>query len=222
MTALPDDLDDLATPDDYDPDNPQPAPPIAGGVTAEDREANRHLRAIAALRHELDRVDTIYGHELDRLRARLEERRSVILRRIAWHEAPLIGLHAARLAVDPKGARSIELPHGTLRSRTPSKPSVHVVDDAAFVAWAEDNMAELVRRTPKPALDAVKRAVGDARLVVTLPEDEDAEGAVVASSTGERVPGMVARRPVTSYTVVVDEDAQAFDLIELLRVDGAS
>lgn len=165
-------------------------------------EANRHLRHIARLRHQLATLDAVYKAELDRLEDRHEHRRGIILRQIAWHEAPVIGLHAALLAADPR-RKSIELPHGVLKSRTATAPAFVMRDPEAFVEWAEDHAAELVRTKKVPAVDAIKKADS---LAVTFPAD-DAPGLVVFTETGERVPGIEAMRPSTSYTVATTEEA---------------
>lgn len=185
-------------------DDEPPAPVIdpASEVKAL-TEANSHLRHIARLRRQLATLDAVYRAELDRLEDRHEHRRGIILRQIAWHEAPCIGLHAALLASDPR-RKTVELPHGVLRSRTPSKPTYVMRDPDAFVAWAEDHAAELVRTKKVPAFDAIKKAD---HLAVMFPADDDAPGLVVFTETGEHVPGIEAMRPATAYTVATEDES---------------
>lgn len=187
---------DVETPDDA-------APPIdEPDEIAQLARCDWHLRRLARIRHDIAVVDAVYKAEIDRLQIRHETRRARLLGAAAWHEAPLMSYMAMRRETD--GIKSLELPHGTLKSRTPSKHSITIVDEDVFIGWANDHMAELVRTVEKP--DA--RAIGKAGFVATFPTEDDVDGAVVVPDTGERVPGAIARRAVTTYSVVTEDEAQ--------------
>lgn len=192
--------------DDIDPDE-RPADPLDGPEADALIAADRHARNIARLRRDATTLRAQYLAEQDRIEDWYDRRRSIIDRQIAWHEAPLLSLHARLLAEDRR-RKTIHMPHGTLKSVTPSKPKVTVVNPDAFVAWAAADHPTLVHTTSRPDLGELRAAVKVSELVpMFLGDDPDDDGVLVLVDTGETVPGTVATRPVTSYSVLTDDDA---------------
>lgn len=199
---------DQADIDLLDQTNPEEDIPDLSGPEAEALiNAGWHLRHIAALRHERRIVDDVYRAEFERINNIYHDRLKVLNDRIAWHTQPLVQLHARLLAANPK-RKTIVLPHGTLKSTTPSDkaaPRIEIVDEEAAIAWATEADKELLTRTKVTvAIGNLKKrlAIGSA-----LIDDLDTYTAFDTVS-GEIVPGVVAFKPVTTYTIdAVDIDA---------------
>ena len=161
---------------------PPPEPTIADL----DR-AGRALRRLAYLDSRMAEIDAVYEQRLAELdawregeRRRDEHVRSFLLGRLRQ-------FHEARLAEDPK-AKTIRLPEGDLKSRA-GQPR-WAIDDAAFIAWANGHMDELLRRDPKVDRTAVKQAF----------RDRVTEDGRVFDDAGEVVPGVVVLPAETGYS----------------------
>lgn len=142
---------DVETPDD---DEAEPINDLGA--------ANWHLRKIGDAIRQRNELAAVYDAEMERLRLRWMTRLARIEAVIAWHEAPLRSYAAMRLAAD--GMKTLELPHGTIRSRTPSKPTVTVEDYQAVMAWGRDVLPDVVEtfeRVNKRALNAYVMASGE-------------------------------------------------------------
>lgn len=160
-------------------------------------QATRHLWHIRQLRGEYNRIADVYDRELARINERRDIRLQGLAAEIEWWEAPLRQLHARLLEANPK-RKSVHLPYGELRSRTPTKPVYRVTDIDQFIVWAEGHAAELVTR--KTWVDVDRR-----RISATLTATES--GTAVHPETGEVVPGVTAQLPTTSYWVTtIDGD----------------
>jgi phage host-nuclease inhibitor protein Gam len=167
---------DTETPDDG------PAPDITepDHVKALGR-CDWHLRRIGRLTRERDTLDAVYKAELERLQLRHENRRTILEAAIAWHEAPLISYAAMRREMD--GTKTLELPHGVIRSRTTKALSIRVDDTDAVIAWAGDSLPDVVLY--RPHVD--KRAL-----------------TVYVMASGEVPPGVTLVPPTTTYTVTAE------------------
>lgn len=158
---------DVLTPDgEYEP--AEPLDKGDGEVQALSR-ADWHLRRIGRLSRERDTLDAVYKAELERLQLRHENRRTILEAAIAWHEAPLKSYARMRLELD--NVKTLELPHGTIRSRTTTRPTVIVDDYSAVLAWAGDVLPDVVQQIPridKRALSAYVHASGELPPGVTL------------------------------------------------------
>lgn len=128
MTDL---LDSLA---DAEPDYDEPAPDLDGGTAYALMTADRHLRHIARIEALIGEAAAIYQDQLDRINEWHERQTQRLQRQREWHLLPLRALHAAILGDDPR-RKTIELPNGTLKSRTYSTPKLAIVDDVAVMEW---------------------------------------------------------------------------------------
>lgn len=189
-------------PGPQDEDAPEPADTIdlSNEATAL-LEANGHLRAIARIRRERAIHETVFRAEIERITAVYRRKADQLKAQEAWHTTPVEQLHAALLARDDR-RRTVVLPHGTLKSRSAKKHRFDVVDDEAFIAWAEDNAADLLRRTPKPDMSAIASSDD----VTTVP-CTDGGLLVLAAATGEVIPGLVAYMPATTFSIITEVDA---------------
>lgn len=134
-------------------------------VDALDR-ANWHLREIARIRREKAQLTASFDAEIRRIKIRLDARTAILDREEAWHLRPVIGLHRALRAADPKRT-SITLACGTLKSkgqqpkwlygheRTPEEIATEYSEQRlpvepwadeteTFIAWAREHHPELI------------------------------------------------------------------------------
>lgn len=177
-----DDLDvALHGPDpDYDV---EPTPP-------EDEESIvRALGRLARIRRRVEQDRTLAEAQIAHTRGWLDERLATHDRAARWHEEMLARYHAARLDRDPR-AKTLRYPTGTLRARK-AGGGVTVTDEAAFLAWAPD---DLVRVTRRPALSAIRKA--------TVPGPDG----VAVTADGEPVPGVVLDPERVSFTAATGDD----------------
>lgn len=113
----------------------------------------------------------------------------------------------ARLEADPKAAKTVSLPSGTVAVRKGTS-SVEVDDAEAFIAWADANgYPQLVRRpepvTPAPSVD--KRAVKAA--LASLPD----VGGLYDPATGDTAPGVRMVRHDDTLQVHLDLEDSNLD-----------
>lgn len=147
--------------------------------------ADRTLRKLARFDAEMADIEALYQQRLEELKLWVEGERKRDARRREFFEACLAVFHQARLAADPR-AKTLRLPSGEHRSYG-GQPAWTYTDEAAFVAWAEKNRPDLLRKDPKPNRDAVKKAfhVKDGQAVT----DE-----------GEVVPGLLVEDAERTFT----------------------
>jgi phage host-nuclease inhibitor protein Gam len=98
------------------------------------------------------------------------------------------------------GRKTIDLPHGKIKSRA-AQPKYLFTDPAAFIAWAkETGHPDLVRVKEEPDLTAVKA-------VLQVPQmDEGRESAaafIVDPASGEVAPGVEVELRGATYAVEV-------------------
>lgn len=156
-----------------------------------EEDADRLLRHLARVRREADAVTEVHNAELERIKARRDDRLAVLGAREDWLLESLSSYHAARLRED-KTAKTLHLPCGTLKARK-AQPVWEYEDEEAFISWAKANeLDDLVRTKLEPEKQLVKQRLG-------LPALEPGDSAApVLPDTGEAVPGLsVTARPPT-------------------------
>lgn len=147
-------------------------------------DVDRTIRALLWRRRKIEQAEMMAQATIDRARDYLETQR----RRFdtSWLEDKLRAYHEARLAEDPK-AKTLAFPAGTLSARK-GQPE-WVIDDDAFLSWAQDYATDLVRVKHEVDRSAVKR---------TLTPDERG---VVVDGSGEIVPGVHVEPARVSFKV---------------------
>lgn len=181
--------------------DPTPAP------ESEDRErfrvyddsaASWAMRKLKAIREKQAEVIKIAEAE----RARIEMWASEAVAALEPDEAYFTGLllDYARRQRAEQGRKTIDLPHGKVKSRS-AQPKFTFTDPAAFIAWAkESGRADLVRVKEEPDLTAVKAAL-------KVPDAEGRETAAAVAidpASGEVAPGVAVELREATYTVEVD------------------
>ena len=165
-----------------------------------DERTNWHLRLYGYWTNRRERTAASYAHEINRLHDRRELALNRIDRRIAWHRDPLVTLHAAVLARNPK-LKTVELPAGTLKARTTTTAKVHIGDADVLLAWAEVSAPGLVGYgKPRVFAAELNRAV---HVVVC----DDGSTVVCLASTGELVPGVTVT-PAGTTTFAIDTEGE--------------
>lgn len=183
------DLSDLLSgPDpDFDAD---PTPP--GDVDT----VNAWLYRLSRLDAEQAEDQALAAAQIERIGAWLEERTLTRQPRRAWLARALADYHRAVLRDNPRQA-TVSLPCGDLVSRRGTE--YEVTDEAALIAWAQENAPELAPAPPAPEPKLSRQALR--KLPTTLPSKptEGDHGLAVAPS-GEPVPGVVVTA-TRSFTV---------------------
>lgn len=116
---------------------------------------------------------------------------------IAEIERQLGGWVAARIALDPRGPKSVSLPSGTISS-TKGSLSVDVFDEELFLKWATQNNPDLIAipappppPPPRPDKAEIKAlATANAAAVAELEEPGDHFVVVGEGEEREVVPGV--------------------------------
>lgn len=135
--------------------------------------ANWHLRCISRVRAERDALNAHFEAEMSRLQMRLDSRLLVLAKQESWHTRPVVGLHRALRAADPKRT-SITLACGTLRSKA-QQPEWEYPDELAFLAWADTHHPELVApqevsmKVPSVSIGAVRDALEKVKVLDGIP-----------------------------------------------------
>ena len=181
------DLDPIQTESDIDYDTPAEMPD--GQAEALER-ASWHLRMASQLTAERDQIAGVYKAELERLAIRLGHRSRILNDQIAWHERPVEALHRALLADSPK-RKTIELPYGTSKMRTPKTARLEIVDRPKLLSWAEDSHPDILGRTIN---------VTGVKTVAMVTDDLQ-----VLTEHGEVIPGVEAVLDDPSWSVNYDE-----------------
>lgn len=193
MTTLDEDLDYTVEPETPSIDN--------GGIAMALDRANWHLRKLGELHARRHETSTLFDAELDRITARRDEELAKHDRAIEWHARPLRELHAAILAEDPT-RKSLVLPHGTLKSRTPKSPRLIIDNQPALVQFVYDLGGSAVDEL-LPRRDTVR--VSDLSKIAQPVPTADG-GYLVLVSGGELVPGVRAERGDTTYSIDLGEE----------------
>jgi hypothetical protein len=180
-----------------EPEPDEPAEPIRGDDLEVRAKADRHLRAIIRLEDDFALERAVFDTEILRLTDRLEYLAARNAKKIAWHEEPLRQLHAAILAEDPT-RKTIDLPHGTLRSRTPATPRYVIDRRDDFTEWALTNTPDVL--TPTWKIDA-RTIQNDPRFTPTRLELDAGEDVPIVNADGEVVPGIKYMLDPPTYTV---------------------
>ena len=149
--------------DDLDLLDPGPDAPVV-------EQMEHHLFRLAGLRGRIAEAEA----ERDRMVARYDTWFQRVTKpladQIAWREALVRSMMEARLDSDPKAAKSLRLPSGTVASRKGSVV-VEVDDESAFVEWAlKESKLDLLRvpgppPPPKPSKDSIKTALTDGEVL---------------------------------------------------------
>jgi Bacteriophage Mu Gam like protein len=160
-------------------------------------KADWHLRAIIRAEDNFARDRAVFDAEILRLTDRLEYLEVRTAKLIEWHETPLRQLHAALLAEDPT-RKTIELPHGTLRSRTPATPRYIIESRDRFVEWALVNAPDVLTATWKVDSATIRN---DPRFIPTRFELEPDERVQLVTVDGEVVPGVKFVLDPPTFTV---------------------
>lgn len=167
--------------------------------------AARRIRRIRKIETERALLEQAYTNEINLLERRRDEQLAKLDARIEWVAAPLRQFHAAVLRMDPD-RKTIVVPGGSLRSRTPKKPKVFITNEGEFVEWAQTNAPDLVKTVYKA--DRPKIAVDR----FAHPALEPGVEVPVVAETGEQVPGVKMVLPVASFDVVTEADELVGDL----------
>ncbi|HKO85629.1 MAG TPA: hypothetical protein VJ140_13975 [Actinomycetota bacterium] len=163
--------------------------------------ANAILRRLGRRERELAMVEEIYRAELERLEAWAEGRRCDIGQASAKDAAWLTNWHRAQLGEHRTGPLTINLPAGRLRA-TANRAQVRIDDEAAFLAWAEENAPDLVRRPePKPVQPAPDRAALLKKVTALKIPKTTAAGTIF-----DLVPGVVAVAQGDRFVAEPDQD----------------
>lgn len=225
--------------DDMEPDyDAEPVDLDPAEAAAFDR-ANWHLRSIAKLRAQREALVANFQAEVARLQIRANDRVARLDREIAWHEQPLMNLHAAIRSADDTRA-TITLACGTLRSKR-GQATWEYPDEEAFILWAREHYPELLvpRQLVITAPDDVELLADLVeKITALLPDDVspdavrlspstvakaevkrvlrrmDAKGkrvlvAGIDPATGEAPPGLTVTEGRVEYTVDTDTDELA-------------
>lgn len=167
--------------------------------------AARRLRRIYRLEVQRQQLDQTYANEIALLERRRDQHLARFDARVEWLAEPLRQFHRAVLRMDPE-RKTIAIPGGTLRSRTPKKPKVYVVNEGEFVQWAKTNAPDLIKtidRVDRPKLAVDRFAHAHLEPGVAVP---------VVAETGELVPGVEMVLPAATFDVVTDDDVSGGDL----------
>lgn len=162
-------------------------------ITTEDL-ADWALRKIARLRAEKQAKRELAQREIGRIQDWLDRELARLDRDEQFFVNALTDYHRSVLAVNPR-AKTISLPHGTVKARV-AGASPALVDEAAALAWAENARPEVVK---------VKKSLDWAGLKKLLAVDPD-EIHCVDPTTGEVVPGVTVKPETITFTVTTDTE----------------
>jgi phage host-nuclease inhibitor protein Gam len=155
--------------------------------------AERHLAIMAKAQRELDQVCDVYDASRHQLDARKALAAAPYLSRIAWRARQIANIQHALLDLTPH-TKTWTLPSGTLHARVPTEPRIEIIDREAFLAWAEDNAAELIRTKLEPDKHALNKFVR-----VT--------DYGVCDANGSLIPGVTSIPPEPSFRAEIAEPA---------------
>jgi thioester reductase-like protein len=148
-----------------------------------------HIRQVARYDQRLNELEATFEAEIARLRARLDMLAGPLRRAVAWHEAPIRSWHEALMTQDAS-RKTVHMPHGSSKMRTPTRPRIFLDDEAAVTDWAREHHPELLRG---PNVTALRDALD-------IASTEDGYRAV-DPKTGEFVPGLSAQVPMPTWSL---------------------
>lgn len=163
-------------------------------------DASKRLFSLRRARAEKVRVQGVADDRRAQIKAWEVAEVERVDKRITWLETALRLYHQMELARDPKGAKTINLPDGELKS-TATQPSWEYTDPAAFLAWCLENRPDLVRQPDPPPPEIDKQAV-KAALVVQPPDPKAAPILGVDPKTQEVPPGLTVLPAGRNYKAV--------------------
>ena len=147
------------------------------------------MRKIAAVERARDEARRAGDAEIYRIQAWLQDEELRANQARGYLDYLLEQYHRSQLAENPK-AKTIKLPHGTLKIRA-QQPQLNR-DDDAIRTWALDNMPEvLIDQEPKLNWTELKKALAIQ------------DGVVIVADTGEVVPGVEVEVRPDKFTVEV-------------------
>lgn len=167
-------------------------------------QATQWVAQLARVRRVREEYEAAHAAAIARLNARLANLTENLAQQEMWYTEALKMYHATVLANDP-AAKTIATPAGTLKS-TATQPSWDFYDEAAFTAWALENLPEVIAEPPPPpeprvAKNEVKKALADAaKDAIKLAGTSDA----VLTHDGAPVPGLRVLPAGRNYKVVTE------------------
>jgi phage host-nuclease inhibitor protein Gam len=113
---------------------------------------------LAKLAQEDAEDEAMAQREIERIQAWLEARKKPRQQSREFFEEHLRQFHQRLLQDDPKGNKTVKLPHGTLKAR--KLPDKWEYDDETIIEWAKANARiELIRVKAEPDKQAIKQYV---------------------------------------------------------------
>lgn len=176
--------------DDYDGEE-QAHEPGSFQVT-DDTKAAWAMRKMRAVQVRIDEAVRVATAEHERIEEWLSRITGPLLEDRAYFEGLLVAYATRERGA---GRKSIDLPHGSVRSRTVSA-SFEADGTEDFMEWAREHHPEWIR--VKESFDV--KAIKDATTV----EPTGTLGPVVVTKDGEIVPGLIGKPSRVSYTIVVE------------------
>jgi phage host-nuclease inhibitor protein Gam len=149
-----------------------------------DAKADWALRKLGAIRAKIEENKAIAQAEAERIAAWLEHVNAAFADDIGYFEGQLRQYAETQRA---EGRKSVELPHGKIKSRAVN-PKFAVEDKEAFLAWARANNPALIRITEAPAITEMNTALSKSDVGVAV------------DANGEVVPGVSVVDASVSYT----------------------
>jgi len=157
-----------------------------GFVVDTDQKADWAIRKLAVIRRKQEENRDIFKAEHDRITEWLATVNTALDRDALYFEAILTPY---ALLQRSEGRKTVNLPHGTLRT-TAGQPKVEFKDESAFIEWAKTNDPTLL----KIKTDIDKNAV---KALIT-------EEGVVISTQGEIIPDVEVIPAETSVKFVTE------------------
>lgn len=160
----------------------------------DDSQAAWAMRKLLALRTKMQANEKIADYERTRIDAWLEHENGKYTNDVAYFEAILT--QYARQQREADNRKTIETPYGMVKSRA-TQNKFRILDEQAFLDWAEANMPEAINVKRTPALSVLKENV--------TVEKTDSLGLVAMLEHGEIIPGVTVDPADVNYTVEVSK-----------------
>lgn len=194
--------DDADLEDDFLGAEPNYEGPVEPPANAD--HAERMLGRLARLRRDAAAAEAFAARRHVEIDEWVARRLFPLVTRMAWLEQALREYHIAVLGREPE-RKSIALPSGSLVSRM-GQPTWEFHDEAAFLAWATENLPAAVRQKPPPPPEIDKAVAKDALT------RRDAKGKPLEhglTEGGERPPGLVVIPGERQYDVKPADEQEA-------------
>lgn len=195
---------------DLDLFEPEPEPGVADepDTLGGEAEADYAVRRLAAYRRQEQHLRGQHKIMIDRYNAWLVGQLEKLQHKAGADEQRLRMWMEARLEVDHRAAKTVELPSGTVSLRKGST-SVDIPDQQVFLAWAEQlGRQDLIRRPepkippPAPDKEAIRKLL-----------QPDSTGRLVDPETGAVAPATLVKGDPTVTVRFDDEKASACRLL---------